>query len=446
MASTAPADGAWAPASTVVAVSFDQAMAPATLVVQSAHGACTGSIQVSANDFTTCVGLTAMALSNGNKMVPLTPEPGLLVNRVYRIRVTTAATNASGVPLASLHYMPIGFMTTDPRAVVISQVYGGGGTASGAFRHDFVVLHNRNNAPESVAGWSLQYASATGPSWTVAPLPADGSADTTIAPGGYLLVQLGSAGTAGANLPAPVDLVPTTALNLGASGKIALVRSTTALSGTCPTSAEIVDLVGWGTANCAEPAGGSAVAALGADTAAVRKLGGCLDTDTNSADFAVAAAAPVNSAAPAKVCPPTANETGGESEIKYCTTQWPLSLADVPAGSSQTLYAQLWDDRYASNDPAVTVQLGHGPASKNPQYQAGWTWTGAPWHSQQFGNEQYVSTLTAPAAGSYAYAFRVSLDGGASWTYCDNRQGDAGAGANPGLAFDLEDLGALTTQ
>jgi hypothetical protein len=59
-------------------------------------------------------------------------------------------------------------------------------------------------------------------------------------------------------------------------------------------------------------------------------------------------------------------------------------------------------------------------------------------------NDEYQATFTGPATGSYRYAYRVSLDGGASWTYCDNNQSDAGAGSNPGLTFNLEDLGSIT--
>ena len=53
-------------------------------------------------------------------------------------------------------------------------------------------------------------------------------------------------------------------------------------------------------------------------------------------------------------------------------------------------------------------------------------------------------SFTAPAAGSYRYVYRFSLDQGVSWTYCDNNQGDSGAGSNPGLTFDLENEAVLT--
>ncbi len=47
--------------------------------------------------------------------------------------------------------------------VVISQVYGGGGNSGATFTNDFIELFNAGNAPASLSGLSLQYASATGP-------------------------------------------------------------------------------------------------------------------------------------------------------------------------------------------------------------------------------------------------------------------------------------------
>jgi uncharacterized protein len=50
-------------------------------------------------------------------------------------------------------------------AVVISQIYGGGGNAGATLRSDFIELFNRSGAPVSVDGWTIQYASSTGSSW-----------------------------------------------------------------------------------------------------------------------------------------------------------------------------------------------------------------------------------------------------------------------------------------
>ncbi len=87
--------------------------------------------------------------------------------------------------------------------------------------------------------------------------------------------------------------------------------------------------------------------------------------------------------------------------------------------------------------------LGYGPASANPEYQPGWTWVNASYNLQVGNNDEYQASFTAPAAGSYRYVYRFSLDQGVSWTYCDNNQGDYGSGANPGLTFDLENQAVL---
>ena len=80
-----------------------------------------------------------------------------------------------------------------------------------------------------------------------------------------------------------------------AAGKVALVSTTVALSGACPTGGAIVDFVGYGTtANCFEGTGPTA--APSNTTSAQRNGGGATDTDNNAADFTVAAPDPHASA------------------------------------------------------------------------------------------------------------------------------------------------------
>src|SRR4051794_32990157 len=82
--------------------------------------------------------------------------------------------------------------------IVISQVYGGGGNAGATLKNDFIELYNRRSAPVSVAGWSVQYGSSGGPTWTNR-TPLTG----TIRPGRHYLVQE-AAGTGGTQeLPTP---------------------------------------------------------------------------------------------------------------------------------------------------------------------------------------------------------------------------------------------------
>lgn len=177
--------------------------------------------------------------------------------------------------------------------VRISQVYGGGSNANAAYDVDFVELFNFSDYPVAIGGWSLQYGSATGTTG----LGVCEDCTVVLPPGaviescGYYLVAM-EPGPVGAPLPVAADA--TGAMNLsGASGKLGLVRSGAPL-GAC-AGALLVDLVGYGTANCQEyqNAGG-----LSPTTAAVRRDGGLIDTDNNSLDFDVSAPAPRGRASP----------------------------------------------------------------------------------------------------------------------------------------------------
>ncbi|HSD67843.1 MAG TPA: lamin tail domain-containing protein, partial [Vicinamibacteria bacterium] len=197
------------------------------------------------------------------------------------------------LPLAAVAAVALQIPLPAARAVspnvVISQVYGGGGNSGATYRNDFIELFNRGGSPASLAGWSVQYASATGTgsfgsnTGQITELPA-----VTLAPGQYLLVQeaQGTGGTTG--LPAP-DVVDTTPINMsGTGGKVALVSTASPLgcnggSTPCPPAALalIVDLVGWDGANFYE---GSPAPATTNTTAALRAGGGCVDTDSNASD------------------------------------------------------------------------------------------------------------------------------------------------------------------
>jgi len=178
-----------------------------------------------------------------------------------------------------------------PPALVISQVYGGGGNSGATLKNDFIELFNPGGASVSLTGYSVQYASAAGTTWQVTALSG------SIPPGGYYLVQE-SQGTGGTvALPTP-DAIGTIAMSATA-GKVALASSTTALSGACP--AGVVDAVSFNTT--ASDCGAKTTAALTNSTAAIRLDAGCAYTKDLSVDFSTGAPAPRNSASPLHVCP-----------------------------------------------------------------------------------------------------------------------------------------------
>jgi uncharacterized protein len=178
--------------------------------------------------------------------------------------------------------------------VVISQVYGGGGNSGALLKQDFIEIFNAGSAPVAIGGWSVQYASAAGTSWALTAVPAG----VTLQPGQYYLFRQAAGTTAGATVDVDGDTTGTLGLS-GTTGKVALVRSSTALTGAAPTGAE--DLIAWGpTATGAE--GSSPAALLGNTTAHLRAANGCTDTDNNAADFAAGTPAPRRSTSPLNVC------------------------------------------------------------------------------------------------------------------------------------------------
>jgi uncharacterized protein len=199
--------------------------------------------------------------------------------------------------------------------VVISQVYGGGGNQGATLTNDYIELFNQGGTAVDLTGWSVQYLSAGGTgTWAVTPLSG------SIAPGGYYLVQE-AAGLGGTTaLPTP-DATGTIAMAAGA-GKVALSSTTTPFNGTCPTC--FVDLVGYGAANCFEGSGPTSPASN--TTAALRKRGGCFDSNNNNIDFSIGSPNPHNTASPTKSCDFT---TVAIHDIQGSGLSTPLNGQDV---------------------------------------------------------------------------------------------------------------------
>ncbi len=181
--------------------------------------------------------------------------------------------------------------------IVISEVYGGGGGATAVYINDFVELKNIGTTVQTLNGASLQYAATAGTFNSYVALPS-----ITLNPGQKYLIEMvpSTPATAGAALPtADFQATTNTSLTNGntynggfnmaaANGKVALSKDLTQVSS--PSGANVLDFVGYGTANAFEGTG--AAPALDTASSATRAGG---DTNDNAADFVKATPTPENS-------------------------------------------------------------------------------------------------------------------------------------------------------
>ena len=204
--------------------------------------------------------------------------------------------------------------------LVISEVYGGGGSASATVARDYVELHNPTSAPVGVDGLSVQYRSATG-----AGNPSGVTALTGSVPaGGYYLVGLSGSGSGAAAAPLPTpDASGSTALS-GSAGTVFLARQTTALTapptGSLTADPRVVDLVGYGASGTFE---GTPTAAPSAATSVARDAAG-KDTDDNGADLVVGAPTPDAAPGGSTTEPPAPAVDATVAEVQGTGTTSPL--------------------------------------------------------------------------------------------------------------------------
>jgi predicted extracellular nuclease len=206
----------------------------------------------------------------------------------YLRRIALISTGIAG----SLVLTPLPAAFAAPSATaVIAEAYGGGGNSGATLTKDFVELANRSTSAYALDGYSIQYlpaAASAGSLWQVTPLTG------SLTPGGRYLVSE-AAGSGGTTALPTADATGNIAM-AATSGTVALVKSTTALTcktaTDCAADANVVDLLGYGTAVVRE---GTAAPAA-SNTNAVTRAASLADTDDNSADFTAASPTATNSA------------------------------------------------------------------------------------------------------------------------------------------------------
>jgi len=219
-------------------------------------------------------------------------------------RTAVAALSTLAVVATSLAVAPTTHAVDVSSDVVLSEVYGGGGNSSAPFTNDFIELYNKGAAAVDLSGWSVQYGSAT----TTTNFSGVTALTGSISAGGYYLVAEGGGAGNGVALPS-ADASGGIAMS-GGSGKVALVKSSTVAlscgSDPCSKAPDVVDFVGYGTAN--DAGGGHPTPGLTNTTSAQRKVTPTFtNMGDNAADFFVATPTPKVAGTPPTPPPPPTN-------------------------------------------------------------------------------------------------------------------------------------------
>ncbi len=273
--------------------------------------------------------------------------------------------------------------------IVISQVYGGGGNFGATYTNDFIELYNRGASAVDVTGWSVQYASAPGSSWSVTVL------NGSIAPGSHYLIQE-AAGPGGTTpLPTP-DATGGIALS-AVSGKVAVVTTNAALTCgvDCDAAVGVHDLAGYGAANDFEAA---AAPGLSNTTAALRDGGGSVDTDNNSADFAEGAPNPRNS--------------GSAAEADLAVDKGDSNDPVLPGANLTYTITVTNNGPDVAEDAELTDTLPAGTTFVSLSSPGGWTATTPP----VGGTGTVTATTSSLAVGAATFTLIVTVNPAATGT------------------------------
>ncbi|MFJ3029648.1 ExeM/NucH family extracellular endonuclease [Curtobacterium sp. NPDC087080] len=316
-------------------------------------------------------------------------------------RTVLCATVAATIVAAPLVSVTTAVANPAGTGLVISEAYLKGGSANAFYKEKFVEIANPTATPVSLAGWSLQYRSATATgNFSVSAL------EGTVPANGTFLVSMagnGGATAVGAALPAADD---TASINpSGTTGTLALSDGTRALALPAGPVANgtpgVVDLLGYGASNTFEGTVRTVPGANNVPNGLTRT--GTTDTDVNGTDFSVTEAlTPTNAA----------GETGGATPADPEPTD-----PGTPAGPAEAVtIAQLQGTGSASpyvgtrvvTDGVVTAVYATGGLNGYTVQTAG---TGGAVDLATHTASDAVFVFSAATAGSVAIGDAVRLTG-----------------------------------
>lgn len=417
---------------------------PAATPQGGTRSTCEGApyVEVSADGFQTCVEVSVQQDPQDPSRLTLTRtgaafEPG----RRYRVRLPGELTG-DGEKVSEDSFVTEPAATCTSRDVVISRlVVENGG---------YVEVHNRSSVEVDLAALGLEVAvsDVNASRWTFLPL------SDKLPPGGYtsvaLPVQFPLSGAVAALVPADADgdgisnfdeasaQPPTNPFDARGPTKPGYVPDG------CPPTGMARDLVGFGASLSAGCSLGQRAPTPAAGQGLSRRAEGCVDHGDNAGDFDPAPILPARgTGSPVNTCRCAVEDVTGSglaAEADYCELWHPASWHDA-SEAPFTLYGRVYEagrTEPPGEPTGVRAEFGLAPAGTP---LPAWTFRPASYNVNVGNDDEYVLTVTVPATpgATWRTVFRVSVDDGVSWTWCDTD----GSGANAGLSFSPADLGAL---
>jgi hypothetical protein len=252
--------------------------------------------------------------------------------------------------------------TPRPGDVVISQIYAGAGNSDSSYQGNYVELFNRTDSDINISGWPIYFTTSTGTFQSF--IGFVNSRGLFIAAHGYILIKFGPTGISGQPLSPDLDASSGPSFSIPSAGKVFLARNINLIGSSCPLpNPDIIDFVGYGTtANCFEGSGPTAT--LSNTTAAIRKSGGCTDTDNNANDFSVSPPNPRNASSPFNSCGGTIQFSSASYTVSETGPRVDITL--TRSGDTTSSAAV----NYATNDGAALTNCNviNGIASPRCDY------------------------------------------------------------------------------
>ena len=97
--------------STTISVIFSEAISTSTITTNTNDSTCSGSLQLSSDDFSTCIKMSSLTSSDNDTTFTVSPASNLSGGTTHKLRITTSAKDNASNPILR-PYTSDGFTTT----------------------------------------------------------------------------------------------------------------------------------------------------------------------------------------------------------------------------------------------------------------------------------------------------------------------------------------------